>query len=317
MGVRPNDKIIVTGAAGLVGQNLITLLEERGFSNIVAIDKNNYNLLVLHRRHPAVNTVLADLTESGLWEEHFREAKVVITLHSQITAKHSALFTRNNVQAMQKVVEATKHSGIPFLIHVSSSVVNSVAEDDYTKTKRAQERLVMECGINYCILRPTLMFGWFDPKHLGWLAGFMEKVPFFPIPGHGRYVRQPLYNRDFCRVILSCLERQPDGQVFNLVGPEQIDYIDMIRIIKKVKGLKTPIVKIPYWLFFVLLKTYSVFSKHPPFTADQLKALTAGDFFTGVDMESTFGIRPTPFELAIEETFRHPQYSCVVVRSES
>jgi nucleoside-diphosphate-sugar epimerase len=192
-----------------------------------------------------------------------------------------------------------------------------VADDDYTNTKKEQERLVINAGVQYCILRPTLMFGWFDSKHLGWLARFMKKVPFFPIPGHGRYMRQPLYNRDFCRVILACMERQPSGQVFNLVGPHQIDYIDMIRIIKKVNGLKTPLVKIPYWLFYVLLKTYSVFSKCPPFTADQLKALTAGDHFTGVDMETTFGVRPTPFELAIEETFGHPQYSRVVVRSES
>ena len=25
------------------------------------------------------------------------------------------------------------------------------------------------------MLRPTLMFGWFDQKHLGWLSRFMAK----------------------------------------------------------------------------------------------------------------------------------------------
>jgi hypothetical protein len=47
------------------------------------------------------------------------------------------------------------------------------------------------------------MFGWFDRKHLGWLSRFMKKVPVFPIPGHGRYMRQPLYGgRDFANIII-------------------------------------------------------------------------------------------------------------------
>ena len=36
------------------------------------------------------------------------------------------------------------------------------------------------------ILRPTLMFGWFDRKHLGWLARFMQKAPVFPIHVPGK-----------------------------------------------------------------------------------------------------------------------------------
>jgi nucleoside-diphosphate-sugar epimerase len=159
------------------------------------------------------------------------------------------------------------------------------------------------------------MFGWFDPKHLGWLSRFMEKVPVFPIPGHGRYMRQPLYNRDFCRAILSCMREQPAGAVYDLVGPDRIDYIDMIKAIREVKGLKTPIVRIPYGLFDALLKLYAMFSAKPPFTAGQLKALTAGDEFTGVDMEATFGFKPTPFREALHETFTHPVYSQVELES--
>ena len=72
---------------------------------------------------------------------------------------------------------------MPNLIHISSSVVNSKANDFYSKSKREQEELVINSGIPCHILRPTLMFGWFDRKHLGWLSRFMSKVPIFPIPG--------------------------------------------------------------------------------------------------------------------------------------
>ena len=81
------------------------------------------------------------------------------------------------------------------------------------------------------------------------------------------------------------------------------------------KGLRTPIVRIPYRLFSSLLRIYALFSSKPPFTADQLKALTAGDEFHGVDMQAIFGFAPTPFREAIEETFGHPVYSDIALES--
>jgi hypothetical protein len=62
-----------------------------------------------------------------------------------------------------------------------------------------------------------------------------------------------------------------------------------------------------------MLRFYSIFSDRPPFTSSQLKALTAGDDFTGVDIETTFGFSPAKFVDAIRETFCHPQYSQMVV----
>jgi len=311
----PESKIVITGAAGLVGQNLIALLREEGFKKIIAIDKHAQNLATLAGLHPGLTTLLADLAEPGAWEETFAGAAVLVQLQAQIAGLSAAPFVRNNLTATERVLAAAKGQGVGFLVHASSSVVKSVADDDYTRTKRAQEDLVRAGGIPYCILRPTLMFGWFDPKHLGWLARFMARVPVFPIPGHGRYMRQPLYNRDFCRAILACMRTRPAGAEYDLVGPDRIDYIDMIRAIREAKGLKTPIVRIPYGLFDALLRLYALFSAKPPFTADQLKALTAGDHFSGVDMEATFGFRPTPFREALRETFGHPVYSRVALAS--
>jgi uncharacterized protein YbjT (DUF2867 family) len=308
-------RVVITGAAGLVGQNLTTLLVEEGFAQVTAIDKHAGNLAILRRLHPGVEAIEADLAEPGTWDAAFRGASVVVQLHAQIAGKTSEPFMRNNVEATRQVLDVVRRERIPFLVHASSSVVNSVADDDYTRTKKMQERLVSESGVPHCILRPTLMFGWFDPKHLGWLARFMERTPIFPIPGHGRYMRQPLYNRDFCRAILACMEGRPNGAVYDLTGPDRIDYIDMIRTIRDVKGLRTGIVRIPYAVFYLMLRVYAAFAARPPFTADQLKALTAGDEFTGVDIRQTFGFEPTPFRKAVEETFLHPLYAHVALDS--
>lgn len=308
------SKIVLTGAAGLVGQNLVVELKAQGYANLIAIDKHEYNLGILKKLHPDVRCVPADLAEPGAWMEECVDAACVIQLHAQITGKRSGLFVRNNIDATKRVLEAMRARAVPYLVHISSSVVVSVADDYYTNTKKAQEKLVIDDGIRHCILRPTLMFGWFDPKHLGWLTRFMEKAPIFPIPGDGRYMRQPLYERDFCRCIAVCLQRQPDGAIYDIVGDTRIDYVDIIRTIKRVKRLHTAIIHIPYGLFSLLLKFYAVFSREPPFTADQLKALTAGDDFRGVDTQTVFGVRQTPFEDAIRESYCDARYSNILLK---
>jgi len=308
-----HDKIVLTGAAGLVGQNLVVELLEQGYTNLVAIDKHAHNLGILKQLHPQVRTVHADLAEPGPWRAEFADAACVVQLHAQITGKTSDLFVRNNLTATTHVLEACRQSN-PYLVHISSSVVNSVADDDYTRTKREQERMAVASGLRHCVLRPTLMFGLFDPKHLGWLSRFMARTPVFPIPGDGRFMRQPLYEKDFCRCIVRCIERQPDGEVYDIVGDTRIDYVDIIRTIKRVKRLRTLIVHIPIGLFAFLLRTYALFSAKPPFTADQLKALSAGDDFKGVDTEAVFGVRQTPFEEAIRESYVSSPYARIVLQ---
>ncbi len=306
-------RIVVTGAAGLVGQNLVLLMRERGLRNILAIDKHAGNLRLLEQLNPGVEVMQADLAVPGDWMRAFEGADVAIVLHAQITGKTHEPFERNNIDASRLVFDAIAAGGVPFTVHISSSVVNSLADDDYTNTKKRQERMFQDSGLAGCVLRPTLMYGWFDPKHFGWLSRFMEKAPVFPVPGHGRYMRQPLYERDFCKAILWCVEHRPVGQTYDIVGKERVDYIDIIRAIRLAKGLSIPIVRIPYTLFKALLKVYALFSSQPPFTASQLEALTAGDDFEGVDIERTFGFSPTPFEHGIRETFCDPRYSRLVV----
>nr|WP_218625424.1 NAD-dependent epimerase/dehydratase family protein [Luteibacter sp. dw_328] len=312
--IAKDARIVITGAAGLVGQNLIVELKSQGYSNLVAIDKHPYNLGILRELHPDVTAIEADLAVSGDWTGAFAGAQCVVQLHAQITSKFRDEFVRNNVEATRLVLAAIRANEVPYLVHVSSSVVVSVANDDYTNTKKDQEALVVAGDTPHCVLRPTLMFGWFDPKHFGWLSRFMAKTPVFPIPGDGKYMRQPLYERDFCRCIVRCIENQPQGTIYDVVGDTRIDYIDIIRTIKRAKGLHTLILRIPYGLFHALLRLYGAFSGKPPFTAAQLAALTAGDDFKGIDTFETFGVRQTPFEEAVRESYCDPRYSHIVLK---
>lgn len=306
-------KVLLPGGAGLVGQNLVARLKARGNTDIVVLDKHRANLAVLQKVQPDIIAEYADLAEPGMWQRHFEGADAVVMLQAQIGGLAYDEFVRNNIDSTRLVLDSIEKYKVPYLVHISSSVLESVADDFYTKTKRAQEDMVLASNVPNVVLRPTLMFGWFDRKHLGWLSRFMKKVPIFPIPGNGRYMRQPLYVGDFCDIIISCIENQKQGGVYNISGHEKIDYIDMIREIKRVVHARTTIVKIPYGIFYFLLWTWSLFDRNPPFTTQQLAALVSKDEFEVIDWPGIFGVPYTPFAKAIDETFNDPTYSKIVL----
>ena len=304
-------RILITGAAGLVGQNLIAQLARSGGFELIAVDKHPDNTATLRDLHPAMTVILADLAEPGEWERLAGTCDAVVMLQAQIGGLDRLEFERNNITATERVLAAARPDA--YLVHVSSSVVNSAAHDLYTESKKRQEALVAACPLRHVILRPTLMFGWFDRKHLGWLRRFMRRTPVFPIPGSGRYLRQPLYAGDFASIIHACLERPVQG-AFNISGLERIDYIDLIRLIRKVDGARTAVIRIPVWLFGLLLRTYALFDSNPPFTAAQLKALRTPDIFEVIDWPGIFGVRSTPLHEALAVTFKDPVYADVELK---
>jgi nucleoside-diphosphate-sugar epimerase len=304
--------IALTGAAGLIGQNLVPRLKARGYTDIIAVDKHPANTATLRRLHPDITVIEADLARAGEWQRAVAAADTVIVSHAQIGGLDPAAFTANNVTATSRLIDAVAVSA-PNVIQISSSVVNSVVADWYSESKKLQEKLMLDSGLAAVVLRPTLMFGWFDRKHLGWLARFMQKTLVFPVPGSGQYLRQPLYAGDFCNIILSCFERPPADKVYNISGLEQIEYIDLIRAVRKNCGAGAAIIPIPYRLFWALLYIYEVFDRNPPFTTKQLEALVTPETFEVIDWPGIFGVQSTPLDKALAETFRHPIYSKIAL----
>jgi nucleoside-diphosphate-sugar epimerase len=307
-----NSRIIITGASGLLGQNTILLLQEKGYTNLLALDKHHKNIEILRELNPNLEIIEADLSERSKWQDAFKGGDVLIQCHAKITSLSLDDFQRDNETATVYVLEAAKRHNISYIVHISSSVVIAISNDFYTQTKKAQDKLVEDSGIKHCALRPPLMFGWFDKKHLGWLSRLMEKLPIFPIPGNGKYLRQPLWARDMAAVMIAAVEQQPEG-IYNIIGREEITYIDIIRRIKKAKGLRTVILCLPYGLFKFLMDFYALFSKNPPFTSQQLDALTAGDYFTPDPWWDIFNVPYTSFDEALKQTFEHPEYSKIVL----
>ena len=306
-------KIIVTGAAGLVGQNLIARLKTKPDIALVAIDKHPTNTALLRRIHPQIEVIEADLAKPGAWSDTFAGADALVLNQAQIGGLCEEEFINNNVIATENIVAAMREHRTPYFVQISSSVVRSQADDFYTQSKTAQEKFIDTVSdIPHLILRPTLLFGWFDRKHLGWLRRFMDRTAIFPVPGDGNFIRQPLYVGDFASIITAALERRATG-TFDISGLEQINYGELIALIHDIVKPKARIIHIPYALFWALLFVYGKLDRNPPFTTSQLEALVIPETFPVINWPGIFGIEATPLRKALEETYLDPRYSNIVL----
>ena len=166
-----------SGGAGLVGQNLVARLKAQGTTTSSCSTSSVRISTSCARRIPTSTAIYADLAEPGDWAQHFEGADVVVMLQAQIGAHH------------HRAVHAQQHRRP----HATCSRPSSSTTVPYTRAHQflggelgrrrllhqhqeaSRKQLVVDSGIALRRLRPTLMFGWFDRKHLGWLSRFMQR----------------------------------------------------------------------------------------------------------------------------------------------
>lgn len=302
-------KIVIAGGAGFVGRNLVRVLLDEGYDpqNITVIDVNEKNLKLLDD-YP-IKIVKSDIAGSDNWKSEIKNADYVINLAAQISSPDSDPFYLNNVLATEKLIEVSKRSDIKGIIHFSSAAVLSVRKDEYAETKQEGEEKVISSGLKYCIIRPSLMYGPTDDKNIGYLINFAKKFPFFPIPGHGKWPRQPIYIDDVCYLIISFLKDFPENQIFDINGKESIYFKDMIKtVLDESDGFHFRLF-LPVSIFKFAMITYQRLNGNNEFTTDQVDSLTAEETFPVHNWWDERNIKITSFQQGVRKMINQEKSS--------
>ncbi len=133
------------------------------------------------------------------------------------------------VQNTATLFKCARRAGVRRIVHIS--VTNASLESGlaYYRGKALQERVLIESGLSYAIVRPTLVFGKEDilVNNIAWL---IRKFPVFPIFGSGAYGLQPVYVGDLAAIAVASA-RETESMRLDAVGPEAYTFRQFVRLI--------------------------------------------------------------------------------------
>jgi uncharacterized protein YbjT (DUF2867 family) len=131
------------------------------------------------------------------------------------------------VENTRILVQAAARAGVRRIVHISITNPSADSPLPYFWGKAANEKSVIESGMSYAILRPTVLFGKEDVliNNIAWI---LRRFPLFALPGDGSYRLQPVYVDD-----LSSLAVTVSGEnlIWNAVGPENFTFREMVELI--------------------------------------------------------------------------------------
>lgn len=235
----------VTGAYGYSGQYIARRLLQAG-RRVITLTNS------LGRANPFGGRVGAfsfDFDRPDDLAEHLRGVSVLYNTY-WVRFNHR-LFTHSDAVANTLVLfKAAKQAGVQRIVHISIANPSEDSPLEYYRSKAALEKALVNSGVSYAILRPTVLFGKEDIL-INNIAWTLRRLPVFGVFGDGRYHIQPVYVDDLARMAVEQGESR-ENVILNAVGPEKFVYRDMIAMIARTLGLRRVIMPTPPWLGYAM-----------------------------------------------------------------
>jgi NADH dehydrogenase len=177
------------------------------------------------------------------------------------------------VRNSNTLVEACVAAGVRRFVHISISNPTATSSLPYFKGKALVEEALIQSGLSYGIVRPTVIFGRGDVfiNNIAWL---LRRFPVFAIPGDGLYQIQPVHVDDVARL---CVEfgATSDEVVRDAAGPEIFTFEEMVRTIAVAIGHPRPLINCPPTIALSMARLIGVLVRDVVVNLEELQGLMA------------------------------------------
>ena len=287
-------KVVITGATGHIGFNMVRIMHQRGF-DVVAHHLNADKLLSM-QLPDGVHWVQGDILDQDFLIRIFNGADVVVNLAARIsiTGDPNGEVMKTNIQGPANVAEACLKNKVSRLIHFSSvhaykytskdPVVNenTVRADEtcfkYDQSKIGGEREIQKAiarGLDAVIINPTAVLGPYN-YWASFTGQLLKDLYLGRIPALARAAFNWVDARDLVEATINAITKGTTGENYLLAGHDQ-DIKTMADWVHEFGGKKPPGISVSLgWAKFGLpfLNLYSKLTKTPPlYTEESLEIL--------------------------------------------
>lgn len=288
--------VLLVGGTGYVGSHLTRTLLARGHVVYTLSRRAQPTGRVAGAGQGARHVRGNAATGEGL-EEAVRGMDAVVYLVALIRERGGQTFQMTIVDGMRHTIAAMRRAGVGRLLYVSALGAARGTGSRYFEAKAEAEERVRESGLEWTIFRPSLIFGEGDDFFGGVLRGLVQApLPFIPQVGDGRFPFRPVWVGDVAEALAQALEKpQTIGQSYDLVGPEEYSFRQLLLLMKRALGSRKPILPIPLFLMDLVVPLLSPLP-FAPITLDQYRMLKAGNTADPGPMRAVFELEGRSLE---------------------
>lgn len=178
------------------------------------------------------------------------------------------------VKNTRKLVNAAKAAGVKRIVHISIANPSADSPLPYYWGKAENEKAVIESGLSYAILRPTVLYGGGEDVLINNIAFFLRHFPFFFIPGDGAYGIQPVHVEDLADLAAGAVYSK-ENCVIDAVGPDSYTFRELVQLVGETIGARRPLVSVPPRLALFAAQVISLFVRDVVLTPEEVEGLMA------------------------------------------
>lgn len=160
------------------------------------------------------------------------------------------------------------------------------------------EKLVRDSGMDWTIVRPTMIYGTPADRNIARLIRLVDRFPVVPLMAP-QALQQPIHVEDVASAVASVLA-QPGtvGHVYNLSGRDPLTLDRLAREVAAALGRRRLFVPVPGSLLIAVLSVISVVMR-PPVSVEQVRRVQEDKSFDHSDAARDFGFSPRDFRTGV------------------
>ncbi|MBN1202706.1 MAG: complex I NDUFA9 subunit family protein [Anaerolineae bacterium] len=288
--------ILVTGASGYVGNNLVRRLVELDKPVRAVVHNRAKAETRLADARNRIEIVSGDVTRPDTLAPALDGVSAVVHLVAVAIEHGERTYERINTQGTINVVDAAKAAGVRRFINMSQNGADSSLPYRFLASKGKAQAYVAASGLDWTALRPSVIWGPQD-EFANVQARLIRLTPLiFPIVGDGQARFQPVYVGDVVEAIARCLDDDSTiGQELGVGGPEVLTYEDIVRRVLAALHARRLTVKVPVPLLRPVVKLIELALPNPPVTTGLLELLKVDNVIAHNALTEVFNITPRPF----------------------